>query len=358
MKRSLIYGGVFSFAACSFLFSSCSADKEELESMMDGKSSVSFTAVIDEVSDALRASWNIVDPGKLYPNYTQNEKFQFEMGDQLVALSQGETKTYVQEGIEVEHNGNVNAKVYKNGKAWFFYPSSTIQYLDTTKADVENAQVALTIHNPQDASNQYKCVYLKTNPIDVVDGKVSTDVKFNHLTSLLRFHVLNLTGNENLVVSSIKLEASKAIFPLHASYKFVGQETVVQKDMNFSSLSNVLEWRELEQTKEKMTPVEAGSKTGYIYDALLVTLPIDVAALASTELTISVTFADLVKKDSYTPAPETYTGDELASAFKNGWPSGKRSYFDIMFNQNHKLSVSVSDYPRDWGKVGDEIDVK
>ncbi len=325
--------------------------------MMDGKSSVSFTAVIDEVSDALRARWDIVDPGKLTPNYSENEKFFFEKGDQLVALSQGETKTYVQEGIEVEHNGNVNAKVYKNGKAWFFYPSTTITNLDTTKSDVDNAIVALTIQNTQNANNQNKCVFLKTNPIDVVDGKVSTDVKFNHLTSLLRFHVLNETGNENLVVSSIKLEASKAIFPLSANYKFVGQETIVQKDMTLSNMSNVLEWRELTQTKDKMTYV-TGSKTGYIYDALLVTLPIDAATLASTELSVSVTFADLEKKASITPAPVTYSADKLASAFTNGWPNGKRSYFNIRFNQNHELSVSVSDYPGDWGKVGDEIDVK
>lgn len=356
MKRSLIYGGVFSFAACSFLFSSCSADKEELESMMDGKSSVSFTAVIDEVSDALRAAWDVVDPGVLVPDYSKNEIFRFTQGDQLVALSKGESKTYAQEGIEVNDKGHVTAKLYSKGTAWFFYPSTTITNLDTTKSDVDNAIVALTIQNTQNANNQNKCVFLKTNPIDVVDGKLSTEVKFNHLTSLLRFHVLNETGNENLVVSSIKLEASKAIFPLSANYKFVGQETIVQKDMTLSNMSNVLEWRELTQTKDKMTYV-TGSKTGYIYDALLVTLPIDAATLASTELSVSVTFADLEKKSAITPAPVTYSADKLASAFTNGWPNGKRSYFNIRFDQNHELSVFVSDYPGDWGTESAEIDV-
>lgn len=357
MKRSLIYGGVFSFAACSFLFSSCSADKEELESMMDGKSSVSFTAVIDEVSDALRASWLLVDPGELNPDYSKPELFGFEEGDKLVALSQGKTETSAQENIKVSKDGHVSANLYSNGKTWFFYPSTNIFDFDTAKTDVNLAKVQLNIKEVQSADNQHECVFLKTDPIDVVDGKISTSVRFNHLTSLLRFHVLNQSSNKNFAVSNIKLTASSKIFPTSAIYKFASQETMVQKDMNLSGWVNVLEWNELSPAVG--TQVNGASMSGYIYDALLVTLPIDAEALANTTLTVSVTFKDLEKKSEFTPTPITYDGAKLAAAFPNGWANGKRSYFNIRFNQNNELLIGFSDssYPGDWGSKDSETEI-
>lgn len=360
MKRSLIYGGVFSFAACSFLFSSCSADKEELESMMDGKSSVSFTAVVDEVSDALRAAWDVVDPGVLVPDYSKDEIFRFTQGDQLVALSQGETKTYAQEGIEVNDKGHVTAKLYSNGYAWFFYPSVKINKLDTATAVVKEAYVTLTIDREQDFSNQTRNVFLKTNPMKVVDGKIDPIITFNHLTSLLRFHVLNQTGNANLVVNEIKLEADDFIFPLVADYNIASQETTIDEFSNFQNMATSLTWKERfvqDETKAKMTYVDSLGMSGYIYDALLVTFPISAATLAKSTLSVSVTFYDRAKGTTITPAPVTYTPAKLAGAFPNGWPMGTRSYFNVRINENNELSIDIDKYPGNWGTESAEIDV-
>lgn len=366
MKRNLIYGSVLSMAAMSFLLSSCSEDKDGLESLEE-KSFVHLTATIDEIGSDLRAAWHIQGLQTEKPDYTTPELFKWSNGDEMVSLFSGKKTSEVQYNLPISTDGDeatkvdLNLELPKNGKLWLFYPSSTIENVVEESGDVENAQVSLTIDATQSVENQKKFAFLRTDEITLENGVASPDnIKFNHLTSLLRFHVWNASGR-NYVVKEIKIASSApTVFLKTGNYKLASKDFEVQKDINNSTFADALIWSNVNYRTDDALVDDAGTTLREdIYDALLVTFPVDPDQLDGVELTVSVTLAD--KDNNYaefTPNPLVLNNTNSATVFSKGFVRGTRTYINMKVSGSNTLEL-VDDiaYPGGWGNHDEEDDV-
>ena len=363
MKRNLIYGSVLSMAAMSFFLSSCSEDKDYAEE----KAFVHFTATVDEIGNSLRAQWSMSGLNEMNPNWGDAEHFLWDNGDEMVSLFRGKDASEVQYNLPVttadgtaSTSVNLNVQLPKNGTAWFFYPSTSIENYDESSADVENAQVSLTIDATQTPANQKKFAFLRTDEITLKDGKPQSEsINFNHLTSLLRFHVWNASGRK-YVVKSIKIESSKpTVFLKTGNYKLASQDFMVQKDINNSQFADELIWDNTNYKSDKPLVNDEGTTSSEdIYDALLITFPVEAEQLADVELSIHVTLADAANNYAeFTPNPLVLNSSDYATQFAKGFPRGKRTYFNLKISGSNTLEFANEfEYPGEWSS--DEVYVQ
>lgn len=364
MKKNLVKGCWLSFAALALMLSACNAEKDELNDASDDKVAVRLRAVVDGVPQ-LRASWSISDPYTENPDWNKNEIFKWQTGDLLTSLTLGGTAG-VQYGVSLKTENdqpadmaNMNVRLPKNGLAWFFYPSTDIFNVDTTTADVRNASVGLSISPLQNRNNQSKYVYLRTDSIVVKDGKVVNDViNFNHLTSVLRFHLLNSTKRK-YTVKQIRIAASyPKVFLMSASYRMASKGFDVQQTQNNSSYADELVWDNLDYQKNPMVDDLSTTAREDVYDALLLTFPVTGEELLKSKLTVYVTLYDTEKRTEFALEPKTLDPNKSQSSYNKfslGFPRALRTYFNIRINENNTFDIVIGDYPGGWGLESDEI---
>lgn len=364
MKRNLIYGSVLSMAAMSFFLSSCSEDKDYAEE----KAFVHFTATVDEIGNSLRAQWSMTGLNEMSPNWNNAEHFLWNDGDEMVSLFRGKDASEVQYNLPVTTVGGesstqveLNVQLPKNGTAWFFYPSTSIENYDESSADVENAQVSLTIDATQTPANQKKFAFLRTDEITLKNGENQNGtVNFNHLTSLLRFHVWNASGRK-YVVKSIKIESSKpTVFLKTGNYKLASQDFMVQKDINNSQFADELIWDNTNYKSDAPLVDDEGTTSREdIYDALLITFPVEAEQLEDVDLSIHVTLADAANNYAeFTPNPLVLKSSDYATQFAKGFPRGKRTYFNLKISGSNIVMFDDMDYPGASGWSSEEWSVR
>lgn len=372
MKKSLIFGGFISMFASATLLSSCSED--ELGGVKEDMSVVHLTAVVDGVQEALRAAWQVADSNMLAPDYSKEELFLWDSGDKLVSLAQGQNKVHVQYNIGVStgyevtsSRANLDVKLPSNGYAWFFHPSTTIVNVDTTGAsqDVSHASVTLSVPKIQNKNNQYKSVYLRTNRLELSDGGVvnTSSVQFNHLTSLLRFHLQNTTDRKYTVKQIKVVSSSSTVFATAATYKLTSQDYDVQSDSNNSSFDNEIIWDNLDYKDDAPLEkyVEGDSPRRDIYDALLVVLPVSGDELKKSSLSFYVTLYDTETKKDYALSPLVLDSskDNVRDQLALGFPRGKRTHFNMRISKDNTIKLLVSDglFNGGWPTGSEEIEL-
>lgn len=359
MKRNLFVGIAVSIAAMSFIIASCSENDHYTEE----KTLFHFIASVDEIK-ATRASWQLSGLNLINPNWGDPELFLWDDGDEMVSLFRGRNSSEVQYNLPVTTEGgssstvvNLNVQLPKNGTAWFFYPSSSIENYDESSADVENAQVTLTIDATQTPENQRKFAFLRTDEIKLKNGEPESEtIDFNHLTSMLRFHIWNASGR-NYVVKTIKIASSKpTVFLKTGNYKLASQDFMVQKDINNSTFADALIWDNTAyKSDEPLVNDEGTTSREDVYDALLITFPVEAEQLEDVDLSIYVTLADAANNYAeFTPNPLVLKYSDHDAQFAKGFPRGKRTYFNLKVSATNTLEFADSfEYPGGWGD--DEI---
>lgn len=346
MKRNLIYGGLVSLAAASFLFSSCSSDKDDLGRVEDEKAFVRLTATVDGFDDALRASFSIVDLNTLNPSYSNPEKFKWSDGDSLVALSKyaKSPKGTCERGIKVaaEEGGDVatlKVQLPGDGKVWFLYPSSSIKMQSDSSA--YTAEVSLPMETTQNINNQMGCIYLRTDSIELKGGVAQSNIHFNHLTSLIRFHVLNATSHKYMVRKITISSESKddEVFASRADYKIASKELIVTSNQHHADYVKSFAWENLNYDEYSCAPMVDDNSTEAredIYDALLAIFPVSAEKLLTKTLTVEVQVYDFETGVTITLDPKVYNPNESANVkklFANGFPRGQRTYFNLKIEE-------------------------